>query len=338
MKSLNIPFHNDKQKSYIHELAYSFQKSKVLFTAIELDIFTLLGDGFKTSKEIATEIGADERSTNRLMNALVTLELLEKKAMKFQNTDYSKRYLSRSSVDFLGDMTHVMHLWDKWNKLTEAVITGQPVDYKDINEKEDHWVEALVSSTHWTASKEAKDVIEFVEARGVKRFLDLGCGSGLYAMEFLKKHPSIEAVCFDVPKVIPHTKKHIKREGFEGKIEILEGDFMADNIGEGYDMIFVSNVVHEYSIWDNIKLLQKAYHALNPNGTIVLHDYIIDDNRTKPCTSVMMSLNMLVNTKAGDTYTETDIWVMLKESWFSDITKINTQHDTSIITGKKLPL
>ena len=82
-------------------------------------------------------------------------------------------------------------------------------------------------------------------------------------------------------------------------------------------------------------LIKKVYYAIKPGGKIIIHDYIIDDDRTSPEEAALFALNMLVNTKAGDTYIYTDIWIMLQEAWFRDIYRIDTEKGTSLIIGTR---
>ena len=117
------------------------------------------------------------------------------------------------------------------------------------------------------------------------------------------------------------------------KIEV--GDLLEGDIGTGYDLILLSFVVQNFNIWDNIKLAKKLYEALNYGGRVVIQDLLINDSRTTPEFNALYSLELLATTGEGDTYKMSDIWLMLKEAWFTKIESVNTDFGTSLVFGTK---
>lgn len=321
--------------NYIMELSHAFQKSRVLFAAIELDLFTVLGDLTLNSAELADKLNTDVRALDRLLNSLTALGFIEKKGARFCNTEPSKKHLVKGEPEYIGSLMYVVHQWDKWSDLTGSIKSGGPITYQSINDKSDKWVEEFVNSQHWQALHEAPDVIKLLKFSSVKKVLDLGCGSGIYSALIAKENPSVDVYAYDYPKVIKQTKRLLEKESVLSKVNTLEGDFTIDDFGSGYDMVILSNVCYYFSIWDNINLLQRIYDSMNRGGTIVIHQPIIEDDRVHTMQNSMLALSMLVNTVSGDAYTETDVWIMLKEAWFQDIMRINTEFGTSIITAKK---
>lgn len=334
MKKTN-PLISDDSVNAILEIATAYQKSKILLTACELDLFTHLGSEAKTAKEIAIATDTHERSIERLMNALSAIRLLEKKGNRFTNTKGTRRFLVHGQPEFIGDMTHISHLWNTWGTLTETVRQGKPIVYQDLSEKSDEWLESYVDSLHWRASMIAPDVISLINLTNVNRVLDLGGGSGLYAMEFINAKPGVKATVFDIPQLLKHAEKHIIREGHQDDIKLMPGDFLKDDYGSGYDLVFISNVIHIFSIWDSIKILQKVYDSLNKGGVVIIEEELLSDSRTSPEQASILSVNMLVNTKGGDALTETDVWIMMREAWFNDIQRRNTDFGTALMIGKR---
>lgn len=331
--SLKFKWNKNKSLAYIQDLSVAYQKSRTLLTAMHFDIFTIIGNREFTAEEVADQLDMSKRGIERLLNALTALNLLNKNEFKFSNTDSSKAFLVQGSPDYLGNMEHLSSLWDNWGELNKAVETGEPVNFHHIEEKDEEWIEAYISSNHWKACVESNDIIRKLNLKNVNKILDLGGGTGKYSVEFVKAKQDIEAVVFDYPSVIELTKKYIGKSGLSEKITTIGGDFQNDEIGKGYDMIFISNVINYQSIWQNVGMLQKAYDALNIGGQVVIHERIINDDRTAPVISALNSLNLLVNTKQGDCYTETDIWIMMKESWFKDIKRIDTNFDSNLMIG-----
>lgn len=335
MNPSNTRWNKNKALSYIQDLSLAFQKSRTLLTAMHFDVFTLIGERSLSAEDVANQLDFSIRGVERLLNALAALDILIKKDFKFSNTESSKTFLVQGSPDYLGNMEHLSSLWDNWGDLNQAVATGEPVNHHEITEKDEDWIEAYVSSNHWKACVESSDIIKMINLRDVNKVLDLGGGTGKYAVEFVKAKPNIEAVVFDFPNVISHTEKYIGKSGLTDRITTIGGDFHKDDLGSGYDMVVISNVVQYQSIWDNVKMLQKVYDSLNINGQLVIHDQIIDDDRKSPQRAALYALNMLINTKSGNCYTETDLWIMMKEAWFKNIKRVDTNFETSLMLGER---
>ncbi len=332
MKKTN-PLVSDDSVLSILEISFAYQKSKILLTACELDIFSVLGNEEKTSKEIAYEIDVDERAIDRLMNALCALNLLVKRTNFFSNTKGTFRFLVKGQPEFIGNMMHKSNLWGTWGTLTEVIKKGSPMTYCGVGDKSEEWVQSYIESLHWRASLQAPDIVEMLKLSNVKKLLDLGGASGIYAMEFVNANPNIYAYVFDEPKIIDYTKKQLERTGYADKIGTISGEMLKDDYGSGYDLVFISHMLSEFSIWDNIDILKKVRSSMNKGGQVVIQDYLLGDDRISPERSIIYSLNMLVNTLGGDTYTETDIWIMLREAGFSKIDRINTDFDSDLMIG-----
>jgi ubiquinone/menaquinone biosynthesis C-methylase UbiE len=321
----------------LNDIAYAFWKSRALFTACELDIFSIIGDVGKTAENIALEANASKEGVKRLLNALVSLDLLTKNEDYYRNSDKSKALLLKSSPDYMGNILHLSNLWDVWTHLTGSVVKGGPEIYQEFWDKDDNWMRNTVESNHWKSLYEAKGLVDFIDLHDVKKVLDLGGSSGDYLIKLLERKPDLECTIFDHPRIIQFAKEFIEAAGYTDKIRILSGGFFDEEFGEEneYDLIIISHIISEYSIWDNVALIQKAYYFLKYGGKLIVHDHIIDDSRTSPVDCTLMSLDMLVNTRSGDVFTETDIWVMMREAMFTDIKKYKTTYGTSIMVGNK---
>lgn len=321
----------------LNEIAYAFWKSRALFTACELDIFSTIGEHGKTAEHVATEANSNKEGIKRLLNAMVALGLLVKNEEYYRNTTVSKTLLFKNSPDYMGNIMHLSNIWDVWTHLTGSVVKGGPEIYQEFWEKDDNWMRNNVESHHWKSVYEANGLVDFIDVRNIKKVLDLGGSSGYYLVKLLEKKPDLECTLFDHPRVIQFGKEILQKAGVDSKVRTISGGFFDEEFGQEneYDLIIISHIISEYSIWDNVALIQKAYYFLNYGGTLIVHDNIIDDSRTSPLDCTLMSLDMLVNTKSGDVYTETDVWVMMREAMLSDIKKHKTNFGTSIMVGHK---
>ena len=319
----------------IRALANSFQQSRILLTAIELGLFTILDKQMLPSKEVAKKINTDERATDRLMNALVALGFLRKVHGKFFNAENASQYLVKDKPEFMGGLFHSLGLWNTWSSLTESVKAGTSAAEQKPSSGGVDWLESFIGAMHYRGVKEAKITALMLDLSASKKMLDVGGGSGAFAMEFVKNNPNMSAVVFDLPNVIPITKRYVEQEKMNSKISYLSGDYLEDDFGSGYDLIFLSAIVHINSFDENNFLIKKCYDSLNTGGQIVVKDWVMNEDRTEPAGGAFFALNMLVGTERGDTYTEAEI-----KSWFANtgikkIERKNTSFGSSLMIGHK---
>jgi len=323
----------EQSLEFIEDIAFAFKKSRVLLTASDLNVFETIGYRTLTAKEIAENLSLDIKSTERLLNALVGLDLLDKKDQTYNNTEISLKHLLPGSSDYVGSIEHFADLWDSWSTLTDTVKLGKPAKFHTLQEKSEDWINSFVNSMFWRTNAEAPEVISNLNLNGVNKILDLGGGKGAFTYHLLNAKPNLSVTLFDLPQVTKYADDFLSKSGLRDSVTIVSGDFTTDEIGKDFDMIILSNVISYRSIWENVSLLQKCFDALVYGGQVIIYDMIINDSRTKPLNHTLFSLNMLINTMSGDAYTETDIWIMLRESWFRDIKRTDTSYETSIMSG-----
>ncbi len=322
--------------SKITESVYAFREARVLLTAYELDLFTIIGNGDKSSGEIARYAGTDSRATDRLLNALCASGYVRKKGDMFRNTPLAARYLVKGEPDYLGGLMHQVSLWNTWSTLTDAVRVGSSVLSRgSVNEREDDWLESFIAAMHTRARHQAPAIVGLIDLKGVRRVLDVGGGSGVFSMSFVRASENISAVVFDLPNVTELTRKYIESENLGGRISVAQGDYTTDSLGSGFDLVFMSAVIHSNSPETNRRLFVKAHDALSPGGRLVVVDFIMDDDRISPAAGAYFSLNMLVATAEGDTFTGAEIVGWMNDAGFAEVHRTGTNFATDIIVGRK---
>jgi len=320
----------------IGEIARAFQRSRVLLTAYELELFTALGEESKSAIEVADMLGTDGHATERLMNALCAIGILEKKKGKFSNTPLASRFLIKGKPDFMAGMMHLVNLWDTWSTLTQAVRHGKSILDKHVNETGEKWLSAFIAAMHARAYNQATALVDMLELSDVSRVLDIGGGSGAHSMAFVRARQGIRSRVFDLPNVISLTKNYIEQESLSDKVETAVGDYNIDNLGSGFDLVFLSAIIYSNAIEENRKLIRKCSKALNPGGQVVVQDFIMDEDRTSPPLGALFSLNMLVGTESGDTYTESEVRMWMEAANLSNIIRKDTAFGTTLIIGRKI--
>ncbi len=312
-----------------------FQMSRVILSAVELDIFSAVGEG-ANSAEVAKKLETDPLATEKFLNALVSLNLLEKKNGSFYNTPISARYFMECARDdSRASLMHTVHLWDRWSTLTECIRKGTSVTYKDMVDRGDEWTVPFIAAMHKSATARAPQVIRTVGFDKVSKMLDVGGGSGAYSIAAAGANESLHAEVFDLPTVIPIAQKHIDEAGLSDRVTTRAGDMRKDDFGTGFDLVFISAICHMNSPQENIELLRKSYEALSENGRVVIQDFILSDDKTSPPTAALFALNMLVGTRAGSSYSEAEYTDWLKKTGFVDIKLIRLPGPTALMMAAR---
>jgi 3-hydroxy-5-methyl-1-naphthoate 3-O-methyltransferase len=319
----------------IMELAIAFQRSRTLLTAFELELFTALESEPRTSDEVAAALGTEPRATDRLMNALTALELLEKQEGRFRNAAVAAKFLVKGRPDYLGGLGHTNHLWDTWSRLTPVVRAGRAEGIGETAGQGDEWLRPFIAAMHARARQSAGQVVAMLDLDGVSRVLDVGGGSGAYAMAFVRARRGISAVVFDLPKVVPLTRMYTAQEGLAAEVSMVAGNYLEDPLGEGFDLVFMSAVIHSNDAKANRMLFRKAAKALTPGGQLVVQDFLINEDRGGPLQPALFALNMLVGTPAGDTYTESEVRAWMVDAGFHEVVRVDTPVGTNLMIGRR---
>lgn len=307
-----------------------FMESRVVLTALELNLFTALGDG-ATAAQAAAALKTDARATAMLLNALVSLGLATKQDDVFRTTPLSARYFVDGSQDSARMATlHTANLWATWSTLTAAVRAGASVYQRNDSPP---WIEAFIAAMHRNAADRAPAVVRAVGVEDVRRMLDVGGGSGAYSIAFARENPHLRVEILDHPPVLAIAQRHIAEANLADRIATRPGDLTADAFGTGYDLVFLSAICHMLGPQENLDLFRRSRAALGKGGRIVVQDFILDPDKTGPRFAALFSLNMLVGTRAGASYNEDEYTGWLREAGFADVRRIPLPGPAHLITG-----
>jgi (2Fe-2S) ferredoxin/predicted O-methyltransferase YrrM len=312
-----------------------FQESRAVLTALELDLFTAVGDG-AVAAEVAGKLQTDPRATEMLLNAMASFGLLGKHEGIFHNSPEAARYLAAGSRDNARPgLLHTAHLWQRWSTLTECVRTGTAIARDEIAGRGEDWTEAFIAAMHRNASERAPIVVRAVGAENVRRMLDVGGGSGAYSIAFARANPALQADILDLAAVEPIAGRHIQAAGVGDRVKVRAGDLRSDRLGEGYDMVFVSAICHMLSPAENLDLLRRCREALEPGGRVVIQDFILEADKTAPRFAALFALNMLVGTRGGSSYSQPEYAGWLGEAGFREIRHARLPGITGLMIGSR---
>ncbi len=325
-----------EQVDTVRDETRSFMKSRVILTAAELDFFTRLDEKPCDASELAGEKKLNVRATTRVLDCLVAFGLLEKKGGAYKPTENGSLYSKRHPQTILPLVLHMNHLWDIWSDLTDVVKAGKDSS-GDSGIRMDHesW-KSFIGAMHVSGRKLAQQLASEYDLSRFKRLLDIGGASGTYTIAFLRRNPAMTAVLFDLENVIPMAKERLAEEEIEDRVNLVAGNFHADEMPGGCDLALLSAIIHQNSLEKNLELYTKIYRALEPGGTVLIRDHIMDESRTKPVAGAVFAINMLVNTHGGDTYTFAEVKGGLQKAGFIDVKQLRYGESMdSLVEGRK---
>ncbi|MBN1930257.1 MAG: methyltransferase [Desulfobacterales bacterium] len=319
----------------ILELSGFYWKTCTLHAAVKLDIFTIINDQALTGETIAKNIGADIDGTNRLLNAVSAMGLLDKIGDKFSNTDVAKKYLCKNSNGYLGFMImHHHHLIASWARLDEAVQNGKPVQTRASFSDESRR-EAFLMGMFNNAMLLAPSLVKEFDLSGRRHLLDMGGGPGTYAIHFCLNNPNLKATVYDLPTTRPFAEKTIAGFGLSNRIDFINGDYVDGDLAGSYDVVWMSHILHAEGPKTCRFMIQKAVSTLEPGGMIMIHDFILDNTKDNPLFPALFSLNMLVGTNEGQAYSEQEIIDILAACGVKEIQRssFHGPMDSGVIFG-----
>jgi (2Fe-2S) ferredoxin/SAM-dependent methyltransferase len=317
---------------HLDQMIRAYWPSRCILTALELDIFTALVDG-ATAEQIGTKIHANARAVGMLLNALVALGLLSKSGDVYNNTPESARFFAQDSKDsHRNGLLHIANIWHRWSTLTDAVRSGTcvPTDRDRSPESTRDFIAAMQRNS----KERAPRVVKALGTTGVRRILDLGGGSGAYSIAYAKASPDVHCEILDVPEVVPLTGEYVNHAGVSAQVSIRAGDMREGDFGRGYDLIMLNAICHMFSEEQNQDIFRRAHRALEPNGRLVVQDFILNPDKTTPQHAALFSLNMLVATDSGASYSELDYTLWMRAAGFIEVSRINLPGPSDLIVGR----
>jgi SAM-dependent methyltransferase len=315
------------------KISGAYWESFPLHVAVDLDVFTLIGDGSLSGEEIASRWSGNPRSVQTLLDAIAAMGLLEKKGNKYSNTEAAKAFLIKSSPSYMGfTVKHHYHLVTAWSKLSQAVKTGKPVRKKKRTRSE---LESFLMAMYNNASGLAPMITREVDLSQRQHLLDLGGGPGTYAIHFCQANPDLKATVFDLPATEPFARKTIAKFGLTSRIDFQAGDYLHDAVRGTYDVAWLSQVLHAMGPERCLTVIEKAVSVLEPGGLILIHDFLMNDTHDGPLFPALFALNMLVNTAEGRSYSEGEVKDMLVKAGVSNIRRLpfRSPTDSGILSG-----
>ncbi len=316
----------------IFQIGY-YWETKILLTAIKLDLFSVLDSRPDSPSGLAKRVSLDERGLSLLLHALAAMRIVTKHEGRFANTSVARKHLVKVSPDYVGHLL-VLHdsEWMNWGKLEETVRTGVSPVRQHVFETDPEMGANVLAVLDRIGRGSGVNLAKVLQLDGVERMLDVGGGAGTNAIAFCREYPRLSATVFDLPSTLPVTERSIKEAGLEDRIAVKPGDFNTDSLGERYDLVLLSDVLHYQDAQTNARLVHKTFRHLTDGGRLVIKDRFLDPDRTSPAWTTAFAVHILVNTEQGDCFTTQEAMDWITRAGFASVTELEPR---AIVQGIK---
>ena len=299
--------------------AQLYQYSRVIGTALELDLFSAVGRQSFSVPVLAKRLSVSRRGLDILCRNLAALGLLLKRGSAYRNSPLARSDLNRNSPRYRAEYLKLLQShWEDFGNLTQSVRLGKPIEQDEPDSP--RWRHEFTWAMHYRSLAQAERVAGLLDLRGAETLLDLGGGPGTYAMAFLRRHRSLRATVADRPAALKVARKIAATHPAKARLSFVPVDFMRESLPGRYDIVWVSNIIHIYSPAENLALFRRTARALSPGGRLILHDsFITDPQGLYPIETTAFALTMLLFTETGNTYQAREVMGWLQRTGYVDV-------------------
>jgi O-methyltransferase/methyltransferase family protein len=327
----------------LYSIGSAYRQAKVLLSAVELDVFSVLAKEPLNAATLAARLDIDRRGARDFFDALVALDLLNRDADgRYQNTEATNLYLDRAKPTYLGGSfdQYNRREYGMWGLLTEALRTGSP---RTEIEGYDHFGSIYHDPIRFRSFVNAMTAGSMLSARRIaeqfpwkkwRTLCDVGTAQGCLPVQIALAHPHIEAIGFDLPALRSVFDQYVRDNGLSQRLTFRAGDFFEDPLPPA-DVIVFGRVLHNWDLATKKMLLAKAYAALPKSGAVINYDMLIDDERSSSTSGLLSSLNMLLWTSAGFGYSGADCVDWMREAGFHDMRIERLAGGNSMVIGMR---
>ena len=322
----------DLSLAEIFQLGY-YWETKILLTAVKLELFTMLDEKELSAGEIANRIHVDAERLELLMNALVAMRVLTKQANRFTNTSVAQTYLVKTAAQYVGHLLVLQDAeWDNWGRLEETIRTGRSPVVRHLFETNPGLGVNVLSVLDRIGQQSGPELAKRLKLDGISTLLDLGGGAATNAIAFCQAYPTLKATVFDLPDTLKTADRRVKESGLECRIDLIAGDFNRDPWGGPYDAVLMSDILHYQGLQANSHLVKQAFVHVKPGGRLIIKDRFLDESGTSPAWATAFAVHILVNTEQGRCFKVSEAIDWMTKAGFQSVSEVER---TAVVQGFK---
>src|SRR5215468_5113192 len=327
----------------ILQLGFGCWGSKTLLSAVELGLFTELARGPLALEDIRARLHLHERSARDFLDALVALGMLQREQGTYANTPATDLYLDRAKPTYMGGMLEMMsaRLFRFWADLTEGLRTGEPQNeakhggdlFDTLYSDPARLAQFLSAMTGLSLAIAHAIAVKFPWSQ-YQTFVDIGAAQGGLPVVLAQTHKHLNGTGADLPVVQPIFEKYVAAYGLRDRLKFARLDFFNEPL-PGADVVIMGHILHDWDLATKKMLIGKAYDALPAGGAFIVFEAIIDDERRTNVFGLLMSLNMLIETRGGFDYTGADSAAWMRKAGFRQTRVEHLSGPDSMVIGVK---
>jgi precorrin-6B methylase 2 len=328
---------------HIMQVGLGFWPSKVLLSAVGMELFTVLAAQPLDGEALRTRLGLHPRSARDFFDSLVALGFLEREQGTYRNTAATGLFLDKGKPSYIGGMLEMANerLFRFWHDLPEALRTGLPQNeakqggaFFAALYAEPARLRGFLSAMTGISQPANQAIAAKFPFKDHKTFVDAGTAQGDLAAQVALAHPHLQGTGFDLPQVAPIFTEYVSHLGLASRVRFLEGDFFKDPLPQA-DVVMMGHILHDWDLAEKKALIRKAWDALPAGGALIVYESIIDDERSRNAFGLLMSLNMLIETPGGFDYSGADCRGWMKECGFRETRVEHLVGPDSMVVGIK---
>jgi hypothetical protein len=327
----------------IMALGFGFWGSKTLLSGVELGVFSELAAGALDGEALRNRLGLHVRSARDFFDALVALGMLERRDGLYSNTPETDQFLDRAKPSYIGGILEMAsaRLYPFWGSLTEGLRSGEPQN--EAKSGGDLFAAIYANPSLLRQFAHAMSGLSMGAAIAIaqkipwethRTFVDIGTAQGNVPVQIASAHPHLTGGGFDLPAIGPIFEEYVASAGLTERVHFYPGDFFADPLPSA-DVLIIGHILYDWDLARKRTLLAKAYATLPEGGRLVVYDILIDDERRQNAHSLLISLNMLIETRGGAGYTGADCTAWMREVGFREAYVEHLVGPESMIVGIK---
>jgi SAM-dependent methyltransferase len=286
----------------IFQLAQGFMASKHLFAASELGLFEALGEGPADLAGLAARTGLTTRTARISADAMVALGLLERQGDRYANTPVAAAFLAGATG---ADLRPLLKFWDRlsypvWTDLAGALGRGRP--NRQVFDIDESLVPIMSAGIEAATASACRALPATAGLPPASRVLDIGGGTGSWAIALAQADPDLTATVFELPEVTAVAAERIRTAGLSSRITVVAGDLLTGDLPRGYNGLLLANVVHYFTADTNQSILRTVRAAADAGARLLLADFWTDPTHTRPLPAALMAGEFAVHLNDGDIY------------------------------------
>ena len=322
------------QPDIFYQIKNGARATAAMLAGMKLDLFSPLKEGPLPAEQLASKLGVNAGKLSPLLYALVITGLLTEEDGAFSNTPETDEFLVKGKVGYLGDAHKIWYS----NLLAsletaETIQTGVPQAKYDWTNMAEDELTALFEGMSAHDAAFAHRLSAQYDFSQCRRLLDAGGGSGAFAIAMTQIHPHLTATIADLPKVTLITEKFVMDANASDAVKVVSADLTCDPIPGTYDVAILSSVIQTLSAEEARQVINNVGKVIKPGGWLyIFGGGMLENSRLSPKSAVEWNLVFINTYDNGQSYTEDEHRVWLREAGFEDL---QFRPDEFTITARK---